>query len=53
MAPFVVAILLRLVFGKNRLTGYLITLATTWFVVNVLIAPYSVRMTQDLRQIFH
>jgi uncharacterized membrane protein len=53
VAPFVVAMLLRLLFGKNRLTSLLISLATVWFTVNVLIAPYSLRMQQELRQIFH
>jgi hypothetical protein len=53
VAPFVVAILLRLLFGKNRLTGFLIYLATMWFMANVLTAPYSLRMQQELRQIFH
>ena len=53
VAPFVVALLLRLFFGKNRLTSCLISLATMWFTVNVLIAPYSLRMQQELRQIFH
>ena len=53
VAPFVIAIVLRLLFGKNRMTGILLTLATTWFVVNVLIAPYSLEMQQDIRQVFH
>jgi hypothetical protein len=53
VAPFVIAIVLRLLFGKNRMTGTLITLATTWFVVNVLIAPYSVEMQQDIRHVLH
>ncbi len=53
IAPFAIALLLRLLFGKNRLTGTLITLATTWLVVNVPLAPFSVRMQQDLRRVFH
>jgi len=53
IAPFAVALLLRLLLGKNRFTGLFITVATTWLVVNVLIAPFSVRMQQDLRRIFH
>jgi hypothetical protein len=47
--PFVVAMLVRLMFGKSRVTGWLITAATVWFAVNVLMAPYSARMQQDLR----
>jgi hypothetical protein len=53
IAPFAIALLLRLLLGKNRLTGLFITVATTWLVVNVLIAPFSVRMQQELRQMFH
>ena len=51
-APFIVAMLLRLLFGKNRMTAFLITLTTIWFTANVLAAPYSLKMQQDLRQVF-
>jgi hypothetical protein len=40
--------LLRLVLGKNRLTEVLISLSTTWFVINVLMAPYSEGMRRDI-----
>ncbi len=40
--------LLRIVLGKNRLTRMLISLGTMWFAINVLAAPYSARMRQDL-----
>lgn len=53
IAPFLVAMLLRLLFGKNRLTGLLVTLTTMWFTVNVLVAPYSIKMQQELGRIFH
>lgn len=46
--PFVLAMGLRIVFGKNRLTKMLISFGTMWFAVNVLMAPYSERMRQDL-----
>ncbi len=46
--PFVMAMLVRLALGKSRLTGWLITAATVWFAVNVLVAPYSDRMRQDI-----
>jgi len=49
--PFVWAMMIRLIFGKSRVTGWLITVATVWFAVNVLIAPYSARMRQDLRNV--
>jgi hypothetical protein len=46
--PFVAVVLLRLVLGNNRLTRALISLSTTWFVVNVLMAPFSEGMRRDI-----
>ena len=46
--PFVVAVVLRVVVGRNKLTRALISIGTMWFVVNVLMAPYSSRMRQDI-----
>ena len=46
--PFVAVMLLRLVLGSNRLTRVLISLSTTWFVVNVLMAPFSDGMRRDI-----
>ncbi|MGA2268556.1 MAG: hypothetical protein ABSH44_08820 [Bryobacteraceae bacterium] len=46
--PFVAAVLLRLILGKNRLTRVLISLSTTWFAINVLMAPFSERMQRDI-----
>lgn len=51
VAPFVLAALLRIFLGRNRLTGMLLSLGTMWFAINVLAAPYSARMTQDLRNL--
>jgi hypothetical protein len=51
VAPFVLAILLRVVLGRNRLTRMLISLGTMWFAINVLMAPYSARMTQDIQDL--
>jgi len=51
VAPFVAALLLRIVLGKNRLTGVLISVGTMWFAINVFAAPYSARMTQDLQNL--
>ena len=45
---FVAAMLLRFVLGKNRLTQVLISIGTTWFVANVLLAPFSEGMRQDI-----
>jgi hypothetical protein len=53
VAPLAIAAALRVLFGKNRLTGVLLTLATTWLVVCVLLAPFSGTMQQDLRRFFH
>ncbi len=40
--------LLRLILGRNQLTRLLISAATTWFAINILLAPYSVGMRQDI-----
>ena len=56
MTPFVLAMLVRLFVGRNRMTGILITASTVWFAANVLMAPFSVYMQQDLmnlRFLFH
>jgi hypothetical protein len=50
VAPFVAALVVRFILGKNRLTDILVTLGTCWLFVNVLIAPYSVEMQRDLHQ---
>jgi hypothetical protein len=50
VVPFVVAILLRLLLGKSRTTSVLISVTTTWFAINVLMAPFSEGMRSD---IFH
>ena len=47
--PFVIAMMLRLLMGKTRTAGWLITLATVWFAVNVLMAPLSEPMRRDIR----
>jgi hypothetical protein len=49
--PFVLAVVGRIVFGRNRVTRVLVSLGTMWFVVNVLMAPYSVRVRQDLHEL--
>jgi hypothetical protein len=53
VGPFVVACALRLLFGRTRLTGHLISITTIWFTVNVLIAPYSLQMQRELHRILH
>ena len=46
--PFVAAILLRIVFGKNGVTRVLLSVSTTWFAINVLLTPFSAGMQRDL-----
>ena len=48
LVPFLAALVLRLIVGKNRLTRAVLSLATMWFAVNVLIAPYAVQMRQEI-----
>ena len=48
IAPFLAAIVLRLIFGKNRVTRILLSISTTWFAINILMAPYSPNMRRDL-----
>ena len=47
--PFAIAIFVRLVLGNNRLTRWLISLGVMWFAANVLLAPYSAGMREDIR----
>ena len=51
VAPFVAAMILRMALGRNRLTRMLISLGTMWFAINVLMAPYSARMRQDIQDL--
>jgi formate/nitrite transporter FocA (FNT family) len=46
--PFAAALLLRLILGRNRLTGSLIVFTIGWFAMNVLLAPSSEPMRQSL-----
>jgi hypothetical protein len=48
LAPFAVALMSRIILGRGNLTRWLITLSTMWFAINVLMAPYSAGMRQDL-----
>jgi hypothetical protein len=41
-------LVLRLIFGKNRLTRLLLSVGTMWFAANVMMAPYSQGMRLDL-----
>ena len=48
VAPFVIAMLLRLLLGRTQFTRWTIMISTMWFAINVLAAPYSDRMRQDI-----
>jgi hypothetical protein len=41
VAPFVLALLMRFLVGRNRLTQLLLSIATTWFAVNVVLSPFT------------
>jgi len=49
--PFVVAMLLRWIIGRTEFTRWAITLSTMWFAINVLLAPYSTGIRQDLLEL--
>ena len=49
--PFLLALGLRLILGRNRLTSTLISASTVWFFINVLMAPYSARMRQEIENL--
>ncbi len=51
VAPFAAATILRFAMGRNKVTAWLVSIATMWFLVNVLIAPYSEGMRDDLHSI--
>jgi hypothetical protein len=48
ITPFLAAIVMRLLFGKNQVTRALLSVSTIWFALNVFLAPYSYGMRQDL-----
>lgn len=51
LIPFLAALILRLIIGKNRFTRVVLSMATMWFAANVLMAPYSVKMRQEIRNL--
>ena len=46
--PVIIAVLLRALLGQTQLTRWATTLGTMWFAINVLLAPYSAGLRQDL-----
>ncbi len=51
VAPFVLALVLRVVLGRSRLTSLMVSLSTVWFAINIFLAPYSARMREDIREL--
>ena len=47
--PFALAMFMRLVLGNNQLTRWFTSLSVMWFAANILMAPYSVGVRQDIR----
>ena len=50
-APFAGALILRVAFGGHRVLRWLVALTTFWFVLNVLLAPYSANVRQDILEL--
>jgi hypothetical protein len=48
LVPFLAALVARLLLGKNRLTRAILSIATMWFAINVLLAPVSVGLRQEI-----
>jgi hypothetical protein len=46
--PFVTSMLLRVLLGRTEFSRWTITLATMWFAINVLLAPYSAGLLADI-----
>ena len=46
--PFVIAMLLRWILGQTQFTRWAVTVSTMWFAINVLMAPYSAGVREDL-----
>jgi len=51
VAPVVIAMLLRLMLGRTQFTRWSIAIGTMWFAINVLLAPYSAGIREDLMEV--
>lgn len=51
LIPFLGAIVLRLILGKNMFTRAVLSAATMWFAINVLLAPYSLELRREIQHI--
>jgi hypothetical protein len=48
IAPFAVALLLRILLGRTPFTRWVVMFSTMWFAINVLGAPYSAAIRQEI-----
>ncbi len=51
LLPIAITITLRFVFGSGKVVNTMVSIATVWFAVNVLAAPYSFQMQQDIESV--
>ena len=49
--PFLLAIALRFIYGKKRITQVLLWIGAMWFAVNGLLVAYSAGMQRDPAQV--
>ena len=49
--PFALAIFVRLLVGNNLFSRWLISLSVLWFAANVMMAPYSAGLRQEIRNL--
>ncbi len=49
--PFLLAVAIRFIYGKNRVTHMLLSISAMWFTVNILLAPYSAGMQRDIAHV--
>jgi len=51
LLPFLLALVARLCFGKTRTTQTILWMATMWFTLSVILAPFSLDIP-ELRRLF-
>jgi len=51
LIPFLGALVVRLLFGKNRVTQAVLWAATMWFMISAMMAPFSLEGL-NIRRIF-
>ena len=52
LAPFAVAMALRLLVGKGRFTTWCVSLGTLWFAINALMTPYSLGAQREIESLW-